>query len=109
MVSSLPRTRPRRLALQITSILDLRRRQRTGYYLGLVLAVLLLIRKSEYTCSELTCRFNITTSPAFPILASSPSINPLALPDNLDQVISGRVIDDIINIFFDYVSFYSSE
>lgn len=31
-------------------------------------------------------------------------MNPLLLPDNLDQVISGRVIDDIINIFFDYVS-----
>lgn len=28
----------------------------------------------------------------------------VTLPDNLDQVISGRVIDDIINIFFDYVS-----
>lgn len=27
-------------------------------------------------------------------------MNPLTLPDNLDQVISGRVIDDIINIFF---------
>lgn len=31
-------------------------------------------------------------------------MNSQTLPDNLDQVVSGRVIDNIINIFFDYVS-----
>lgn len=27
-----------------------------------------------------------------------------SLPDNLDQVVAGHVIDNIINVFFDYVS-----
>lgn len=44
------------------------------------------------------------TSPAFPLLAVSPSMSTgLAMPDNLDQVVSGNVIDNIINLFFDYV------
>jgi len=42
-------------------------------------------------------------SSSFPILALSPSTNTSALPENLDQVVSGPVIDNIIHLFFDYV------
>jgi hypothetical protein len=49
------------------------------------------------------CRYNFTTSPSFPILANSPSVLLQSLPDNLDQVVAGHVIDNIINVFFDYV------
>ena len=48
-------------------------------------------------------RYNFTTSPSFPILANSPSVLLQSLPDNLDQVVAGHVIDNIINVFFDYV------
>jgi hypothetical protein len=48
-------------------------------------------------------RYNFTTSPSFPILANSPSLLLHSLPDNLDQVVAGHVIDNIINVFFDYV------
>ena len=45
------------------------------------------------------------TSPSFPLLAVSPSLGANgAMPDNLDHVVSGPVIDNIINLFFDYVS-----
>lgn len=43
------------------------------------------------------------TSPSFPLLAASPSLSISALPENLDHVVSGPVIDHIINLFFDYV------
>lgn len=42
-------------------------------------------------------------SPAFPLLASSPSYTLGQIPDNLDQVVSGNVIDSIVGLFFDYV------
>ena len=42
-------------------------------------------------------------SPSFPILAVSPSVVSSSLPDNLDGVVAGRVIDHIIGLFFDYV------
>jgi hypothetical protein len=42
-------------------------------------------------------------SPAFPLLASSPSYSLGQIPDNLDQVVSGNVIDSIVGLFFDYV------
>jgi hypothetical protein len=46
----------------------------------------------------------MTTSPSFPILANSPAMIMQSLPENLDQVVAGHVIDNIINVFFDYVS-----
>ena len=45
------------------------------------------------------------TSPTFPLLAISPSLSTTGhMPENLDHVVSGSVIDNIINLFFDYVS-----
>jgi hypothetical protein len=49
-------------------------------------------------------RYGLTTSPSFPILANSPAMIMQSLPENLDQVVAGHVIDNIINVFFDYVS-----
>lgn len=43
------------------------------------------------------------SDPPFPILDASPSMSLSALPDNLDQVISHNVMDNIISLFFDYV------
>ncbi|RXK39530.1 hypothetical protein M231_03199 [Tremella mesenterica] len=43
------------------------------------------------------------TSPSFPLLVASPTVSTSTFPDNLDQVVAGPVIDNIINLFFDYV------
>lgn len=51
----------------------------------------------------------LSVSPAIPLLMGSPSFNPSALPDNLDQVVSTPVIDNIIGLFFDYVSRRSND
>lgn len=46
---------------------------------------------------------SVLTSPSFPLLAGSPNVDMSAIPVSLDQVVSPTVVDQIIQLFFDYV------
>ncbi|ORY23040.1 fungal-specific transcription factor domain-domain-containing protein [Naematelia encephala] len=94
--AKLPCARCRRFALECVRVKVTRRKGPAP--VAISDAVHGFVRDNPRRSSTLASGISADDS-SFPILASSTS----RLPDNLDQVVAGHVIDNIIGLFFDYI------